>query len=213
MNIKELLKSNLLLKMTSLNAVVITTRLGISLIIQRILAVYLGEVGIAKIGQLRNLLQIITSTSSLGIFNGVVKYSAEFKDDINQLKGVFNTAFVFVLIGSGLTSVILFFCSSWISVTLFGNADYTFILRVAALLVIVIGVNRMFHGIINGFSEYKKYAKIDFYSYLLAAFLLLICLYLGSLQGVLISIVFAPVIQFFVILFVFGSVLKNIFST
>ena len=65
-DLKGIIKRNLLLKMTSLNAVVIIIRLVVSLFIQRLLAVTLGEAGIAKIGQLRNLMQILTSTASLG---------------------------------------------------------------------------------------------------------------------------------------------------
>ena len=76
-DLKGIIKRNLLLKMTSLNAVVIIIRLVVSLFIQRLLAVTLGEAGIAKIGQLRNLMQILTSTASLGTFNGVVKYVSQ----------------------------------------------------------------------------------------------------------------------------------------
>jgi len=47
--------------MTSLNAIVIGIRLIISLFIQRLLHELVGEAGIAKIGSLRNLLQMLTS--------------------------------------------------------------------------------------------------------------------------------------------------------
>ncbi len=50
----------MLLKITSLNAVVIAIRLFISIFIQRLLAELVGEAGIAKIGQLRNLSELIT---------------------------------------------------------------------------------------------------------------------------------------------------------
>ena len=63
--------------MTSLNAVVIGIRLVVSLFIQRLLAEMVGEVGISKIGQLRNLTSLLTSLSTGGIFNGVTKYVSE----------------------------------------------------------------------------------------------------------------------------------------
>ena len=72
--------------MTSLNAVVIGIRLVVSLFIQRLLAEMVGEVGISKIGQLRNLTSLLTSLSTGGIFNGVTKYVSEFKDDKGQLQ-------------------------------------------------------------------------------------------------------------------------------
>ena len=91
--------------MTSLNAIVITIRLGISLLIQRTLALYLGEVGIAKMGQIRNLIEMVTSSSSLGTFNGVVKYISEFKDDREKSNKLFTTVFSFLFIGSILTTL------------------------------------------------------------------------------------------------------------
>ncbi|MDO5973563.1 O-antigen translocase [Flavivirga jejuensis] len=199
----------MLLKITSLNAVVITVRLIISLIIQRILAVTVGEIGIAKIGQLRNLLQIITSSSSLGTFNGVVKYVSEFKDHNQKLTDLFTTTFIFVFIGAIITSSFVFFNALWITNELFGSLDYVNVIKCLALLPLVIGVNRVFHGIINGLSEYKKYAKIDLLSYILSITLLLICLYYFELEGVLFSIVITPIIQLGVIIYVFGTILKK----
>ncbi|WP_338356711.1 O-antigen translocase [Yeosuana marina] len=208
-NLKDIFKNNLLLKITSLNTLVISIRLIISLVVQRILAATVGEIGIAKIGQLRNLTLIITSTSSLGVFNGIVKYVAEFKDKNEKLKDLFSTAFLFVFIGSLLTSIIVFFNASWICNKLFGDLHLIFLIKFLALLPCVIGVNRLFQGILNGLSEYKKYAKIDLLSYILSIALLLTCLYYYNLEGVLFSIILAPLIQFFVIIYVFGSQLKQ----
>ena len=74
MKLPPFIKNNLILKITSLNSLVVGIRLLISLLIQNILAQYTGQAGIAKVGQIRNLSNILMSTSSLGVFNGVVKY-------------------------------------------------------------------------------------------------------------------------------------------
>ena len=75
--------------MTSLNAAVIGIRLLVSFFIQRLLAELVGEAGISKIGQLRNLSQLLTSVTSVGIFSGIVKYVAEYKEDKEQLQKLF----------------------------------------------------------------------------------------------------------------------------
>ena len=209
MNIKSIIQNNLLLKITSLNALVIAIRLIISLVIQRTLAIIVGEAGIAKIGQLRNLLQIITSSSSLGTFNGIIKYVSEFGDNRQKLNGLFTTTFTFVFIGSIITSLIILFCARWITFELFGGLEYINIIRCLVILPLVIGVNRVFQGVINGLSEYKKYATIDLFSYVLSAILLLICLYFYELKGVLLSIIITPIIQLSTIIYVFGAKLKK----
>ena len=71
MKLPKFISNNLALKITSVNAVVITIRLIVSIFIQRLLAITVGEAGIANIGQMRNLLAMLSSTSTLGTFSRV----------------------------------------------------------------------------------------------------------------------------------------------
>ena len=73
------INNNLILKITSLNSLVVGFRLLISLLVQNLLAQYTGQAGIAKVGQIRNLSNILMSLSSFGVFNGVVKYISQYK--------------------------------------------------------------------------------------------------------------------------------------
>lgn len=204
---KEKFNSNLLLKITSLNTLVVSVRLFISLIVQRILALTIGEVGIAKIGQLRNLIEILKSTASLGTFNGVVKYVSEFREENNKIKDLFSTTFTFVFVGSIITSSIVLIFSSWITKELFGDLSFLNLVRILALLPPIIGVNKVFHAVIHGLSEYKKYAKIEFVSYLFSTAILLVSLYFYELKGVLFSIIIALLVQLGVVVYFFGSVI------
>ena len=208
-NLKGIIKTNLLLKMTSLNAVVIIIRLIISVFVQRLLAVSLGEAGIAKIGQLRNLMQILTSTSSLGIFNGVVKYVSENERNPGQISKLFSTAFIFGAIGSIGSASILFFNAEYISLRLFGSYGFIDLVKCLALLPPVIGLNRIMYGLINGLSDYKKHAKIELIGYVFSVVLLLVFLYYFSLKGVLFSIILSPVLSFAVIFIIFYEKLKT----
>lgn len=206
---KSILKDNLILKITSLNAVVIAIRLLISLVIQRVLAVALGEVGIAKIGQIRNLMQIITSTASFGTFNGIVKNVSEHRDTRDTMNKLFSTAFVFGFTGSILSAGIIFFNASWISKALFGNLEFLSLIKALALIPPVIGINVIFSGLVNGLSDYKKYALIELVSYLISTLLLLVFLYKFQLKGVLFSIIITPVVHLVIIVYIYGSVIKK----
>ena len=55
LKIPKSITNNLILKITSLNSLVVGFRLIISLVVQNLLALYTGQAGIAKVGQLRNL--------------------------------------------------------------------------------------------------------------------------------------------------------------
>lgn len=195
--------------MTSLNAGVIGVRLVISLFIQRLLAEIVGEAGIAKIGSLRNLLEMLSSFASIGIFSGVVKYVAEHKDDKEQLQKLFSTTFVFTAFGSLTVFLILFFGSGYLSETIFDSPDYVYLIKLLAVIVPFISLYRIFNAVVNGLSRYKKLAGIDFISYLLSAALTVVLLLTHNLDGALIAIAITPALQFFVLLFIFIKVLRE----
>jgi len=205
----EFLKGNLLLKMTSLNAVVIIIRLFIGFFIQRELTQYLGKGGYAKVGSLRNLMGILTSTTSLGTFNGIVKYVAEHKENKPELQKLFSTSLVFTVIGSFVSFLVLFLCSEWISDYFFYTHEYAYVIKVIAVLVPVIAIKRVFDGIINGLSLYKKFAKIELLAYLISAAMMILFLYRYNLEGSLFAIALVPVVQVIIMSFVLSKIIKS----
>tara|TARA_R110002012_G_scaffold11368_2_gene51361 strand:- start:33705 stop:34952 length:1248 start_codon:yes stop_codon:yes gene_type:complete len=195
--------------MTSLNAGVIGVRLFISLFIQRLLAEIVGESGIAKIGSLRNLLEMLSSFASVGIFSGVVKYVAEYKDDKEQLQKLFSTTLVFTVLGTIVVSLVLFFGAGYLSNTIFDSPDYIYLIKLLAVIVPFISMYRVFNGIVNGLSLYKKLAGIDLFSYILSAILTVVLLLTNNIDGALVAIAITPALQFFVLLFIFIKVLRE----
>jgi PST family polysaccharide transporter len=199
----------MLLKMTSLNAPVILVRQFISLFIRRVIAENFGESGIFLQGQLRSLIQLLTSFTSLGIFNGIVKYISEFKEDQKQLAALFSTTFVFTAIGSVISAIVLLIWHEELSVYLFGTVHYAYLIQIIALVVPMISLQRVFNGVINGLSQYKQFAKIDLVSYLLSSALIIGFLYADNFDGVLLAIAITPAIQLGILLWVFARVLTQ----
>ena len=195
--------------MTSLNAGVIGIRLVVSLFIQRLLAEMVGEAGISKIGQLRNLSQLLMSVSSVGVFSGIVKYVAEYKEDAEQLKKLFSTAFVFTTIGVVVSGIVLFVGATPISEFLFNAPDFNYLIKLVAVTLPFIAIQRIFNGVVNGLSQYKRFAKIDLFSYLLSAVLMIVMLLQYNIDGALIAIAVTPIIQLVVLLIIFFKVLKE----
>lgn len=100
--------------MTSLNAVVVSIRLVVSAVVQRLLFDLVGAEGLFKIGQLRSLTQLLTSLTSFGVFNGVVKYLSEYKDDKPKLQQLF--FYRFCIYGCGYTALwrsAFYLCNSY----------------------------------------------------------------------------------------------------
>jgi PST family polysaccharide transporter len=202
-------KKNLILKITSLNSLVVGIRLLVSLIVQNLLAQYTGQSGIAKVGQIRNLSNILTSLSSFGVFNGIVKYVSEYKNNEKGLTKLFSTVFVISSIATISISVIIFIYSKELSSWLFLTEDYYLVFHILSVIVPFIAMNRIFNGIISGLSAYKAHAKIEVIWYIIASIFLLISLYYYNIEGVLIAIAVTPLVQFLVLTLIFGKTIND----
>ena len=192
-----------------MNSVVVGVRLLISLVIQNLLAHYTGQSGIAKVGQIRNLAEILSSLTSLGVFNGIVKYVSEYKSDEVGLKKLFSTVYVLSSLATLVLSLLLFFGATKLSVWLFFSEDFSLVFQLLAVAAPFIAMNRIFYGVISGLKAYKINAKIEIIWYTLASILLLISLCFYNINGVLLAIAVTPMIQFLIMLFFFGKTLSE----
>ena len=205
----KFLKENILFKITSLNAAVIIFRLIIGFFIQRELTQFLGKSGYAKVGSLRNLMQILNSVTSLGVFNGIIKYVAENKENKRELRKVFSTSLVFVLFGSVISFIFLFFNATYVSEYFFYTSEFSYLIKLIAIITPLIGVQKIFNGLINGLSKYKKFVKIELFTYCVSSIIVIFSLYNYHLHGVLFAIAIIPVVQLLIMLFLLFKLLKE----
>jgi len=73
-----------LIKTSILSGIATLIKVLTSFLLNTIIAVYIGPAGLAYIGQFQNFSQFVISVATGAIDQGVVKYSAEYKDDINE---------------------------------------------------------------------------------------------------------------------------------
>ncbi|EDM42947.1 enterobacterial common antigen (ECA) biosynthesis protein [unidentified eubacterium SCB49] len=192
-----------------MNAPIIIVRQILSLFIRRIVAENFGEVGIDIIGQVRSIQQGILSLTSFGFFNGMVKYVAEYKEDQDKLNDLFSTAFVFWSISSLVIGILLAVFSTPLSQYFFESTAYSSVLVVTGIVAPAIGLQRIYNGVINGLTEYKRYAKVDLSSYLISAALLLYFAWNNQFTYALYSIIITPAIQLVILLYVFFKTFKK----
>ncbi len=197
MKIPAFIKDNLLLKITSLNSLGILIRTIFAFVSQKIVASYLGPGGVAILGNFRSIIPMIQSFSTLGFFNGVVKYIGEYKDNTQELHKLFSTVTVGVAIASTISFCVLYFGASQLNHMLFPvGVDYSFAFKIAAFSVPFIVMHRIFNAVINGLSAYKKFVKIELISYISSAVLMIIMVLYSNLSGALFAIAITPIIQF-----------------
>lgn len=199
MKIPEFIKKNLLLKVTSANAGLVLVRMVFSLISQKALAILIGAEGIALVGNLKNVISFFEQFSILGTSNGLVKYISEYKDDKKQLNNLFSTVFVFSIIASILSFVVLFFWSEALNNAVFGvDNDYGFVFKILAFILPFVGVNGILYSLLNGLSAYKLFSKIGVIVVVLSTVLIVILTLKLGLTGSLLAFSIIPLLQFLI---------------
>ena len=102
----EYINSNVLYKVASLNSAAVITRIVSGFLTSKAIAYFIGAEGMALVGNLRDFLRFAQSFSILGLYNGVVKYIAEFKDNTKELSKTISTVFYLGFISSFIISLL-----------------------------------------------------------------------------------------------------------
>ena len=96
-----------LIRTSLLNGIAVLVRMLTLLGINKVMAIYIGPVGYALVGQFYNAVQMITTFASGAINTGVVRFTAEhFEDEVKQ-RLVWKTAGTIALTGSVITAIFI----------------------------------------------------------------------------------------------------------
>lgn len=145
-----------LFRTSILNGIAVLIKMATMFVLNKILAIYVGPSGYAVIGQFQNFIQMVTSFSGSAINTGVIKYTAEYHDDIHQQKSVWKTSGTLVLCLSLLFSILIIIFRTLLSEYIFGTADYQTVFVWFAIFLILFNFNSLFLAILNGKKEIIK---------------------------------------------------------
>ncbi|MDD4198186.1 MAG: O-antigen translocase [Paludibacter sp.] len=185
--LKNKLKSDLV-KVISLTAITNLIKIGINLITTKVIAVLVGPNGVALLGQFTNLLTTLTTTSTGGISNGVIKYVSQYEQDEKQYYGYVNVSLSITLVFSILTSFFLIILSKQICISLFGDVTYLSIIYITAFTIILYAINSLLLSIINGKKLYNKFILINLLSSITGFVFTLILVYFFKTYGALLAL-------------------------
>ena len=127
------------------------------LVLNKIFAIHLGPSGFAAIGQLQNFIAMVTSFAAGAINTGVTKYTAEYYDQPDRKKQLFQTAGTMTIVGSLFAGVVLVALSSPINTWLFGGENYQEALIFLSACLLMISLNAMLLAVLAGQKEVRRY--------------------------------------------------------
>ncbi|PWA06093.1 O-antigen translocase [Flavobacterium psychrotolerans] len=199
MNFIKTIARTPLFKITSLNSISILLKIGIGLITSKILAIFIGPSGMALSGNLRNFLTSTESIATLGFQNGIVKYIVKNKDKEEELKKIISTVFLSLITVTLLSSIVLFFFSSYWNDYIFGNTlEYASIFKILALVLPWYVVTVFLLAIINGLGKFKNVIYINIIGNSIGLIFSVFMIWQFRTFGALLSIIIPPSLLFFV---------------
>ncbi len=202
----------MLLKVASFNSLSVFVRLVSGFILSKAIAYFLFPQGMALTGNLRSFLVSCQGISVSGAQNGLIKYTAESKNNNTALKEIISTSFFLMLVSTILVSLVLIGFSDYFSVLVFGEKDYVYVIKILAYAIPLYTINTFVLSIINGLGQYKDIILINTIGYIINVVVVVALLYLYNLEGAVIAIILMPSVLIFITFF-WVKEIRMIFSS
>lgn len=187
-----------LIKTTFFSAIITFTRIVSGFVASKVVAIFTGPAGVALIGAFMNFISIVLTFANGAINTGVIKYTAEYNENEEQLKSLFSTALKISIICSIVTGMILILLGSYFSLFIFTTEDYSSQIRVLGFTIILYSLNTLLISILNGKGQIKTYTIVNAVGTLVGLFTTIILVYFYKIQGALYALVLSQSMVFFV---------------
>ena len=199
--IKKIFIENIWLKISFFNAFAVFSRIISGWVINKVIAVYIGPQGTGLTEQFRNFLQTTQGFSTLGITEGVTKYTSKYQNKRKQLSSFLASAYKIVLITSITAGILIIVFSNYINRQLFGSRDYSLLIVFTGILIPVLSINVILMAVLNGFQKYKKITYINIIANIGSALIAIYLIMSYQLFGAIALALISQIISFVVTLF------------
>lgn len=190
----------MLFNVANLNSFTVGLRITEGLVISKFIAFFIGVEGLALIGNISNFLKAAQSFSALGLYNGLVKLIAEFKDQESRLSNVLSTGFYIGFLNTMLTTIGCYYYAEEINTFLFGLNNYTYAIELLAIVIPMYSLNAFCFAIMNGYSKYKFLLVINIIGQIGGLLITLLLIWLDKIDGALTAIAITPGLIFLITL-------------
>lgn len=172
-----------------------------SIILNKVVAVYIGPSGLAMIGQFQNFSQVAMTAAQGGLNSGIVKYTSEYRTTPSKLEPLLSSALKISLICSFIVSLLLIVGSSWLASILLGSQEFAYLFIVFALTIILFVLNTILLSTLNGLKDIVSYIKINIIQSLSSVIFTSILIIFWDLKGAMFALVTNQSLVFIIALF------------
>lgn len=167
-------------------------KIGVGLLIVKLLAVSFGPSGVGQAGNFRQLITVLGVLSGAGIFNGITRYVAQYQQEPEQLRKALGTSASIILGFSTLLAAIFLLFAEPISAALFGYVKYQNVVRAVAFIQMGIAYANFFLAILKGYRDAVGNALGVIGGSLFGVIGYVVCYLLGGYEGALAGLALVP---------------------
>ena len=185
----------------SWSALATLIRLASNFVSIKIVALISGPLGVALVGQFSNFNGIVMVLALGGISSGVIKYTSQYKDNLDELRRIWQTV---IWISATLTIpviIALLIFHNWLAEEFLHSAKYGSILVVFAFSLGFYVANGLLLNILNGLHEIKRFNLLNTLNAVLGLCSTIVLVYQYQVYGALLAMVTSQSITFFIITF------------
>lgn len=183
-----------LVKTSFLNGIAVAVKVATAMLLNKILAVYVGPAGYAALGQFQNALAVAASLAGGVMASGVTKGTAEHFDDEARQHAVWQTAVKLTLTATAIASATFLLAGPWLSELLLQRFDMSSVFVWAGLALPAIAANNLLLAIINGKKEVGIYVAANIIGSLVSLCVVGLLTYVWGLYGALLALAISPAV-------------------
>jgi PST family polysaccharide transporter len=183
-----------LLKTSFLNGIAVAVKVASALVLNKILAVYVGPAGYAVIGQFQNAVSIIVSLAGGVVATGVTKATAQHFDDEAKQHAAWQTAIRVSLLATIIAAIPLLLLNSNLAQWVLHASDMSSVFIWLALALPAMAANNLLLAIVNGKKEVSIYVTANIIGSLISMLVTGLLAFNFGLYGTLVAFAINPAI-------------------
>ncbi|MDA9552860.1 polysaccharide biosynthesis C-terminal domain-containing protein [Flavobacteriaceae bacterium] len=195
----DYINNKVLVRVVWLHSATVFTKIFAGFLTTKFIAIFIGAEGLALIGNLRNFLTSVQSFATLNLYNGIVKFIGEFKNDLTKLSKILSTVYYIGFVSMFSISLLCYFNSDFINDIIFSDRfNYGYVIKILAIALPFYALNMFSFSIMNGFAKYKFLMIINIIGQIMGLCVTLILIWQDKIDGALVSVVISPSLIFLI---------------
>lgn len=173
---------------TLLNSIAVGIKMMTSLLLNKVLALYVGPSGYALLGQFQNFLTLLGTVANGALSTAIIKYTAQYYDDDLLLTRIWRTAGTLTVFGSMLIALLLSAFAQPLATGLLHDQSFTSIFYYTALALLCMPANALLIAILTGKKAIRKYVSINIWGSVVALCATAILAWTSGIYGALVAL-------------------------